>query len=127
VTTILGRKRRLPDAKLPDPMLSSMAERQAVNSRIQGSAADLLKVAQLKIRQFLLDTHYPFRMLLAVHDELVFEVPEDWLRHNEAALDELAAVMRNAMTLVVPIVVSVDLLHRWGDKIHDDDFFEEAA
>ena len=127
VTTILGRKRRLPDAKLPDPMLSSMAERQAVNSRIQGSAADLLKVAQLKIRQFLLDTHYPFRMLLAVHDELVFEVPEAWLRHNEAALDELTAVMRNAMTLVVPVVVSVDLLHRWGDKIHDDDFFEEAV
>ena len=129
VTTVLGRKRRLPDALSTDSMLFSMAERQAVNARIQGSAADLLKVAAIKMRQFLLDTHYPFRMLLAVHDELVLEVPREWLRHHEHALIELSSVMRNAMTLKVPLVVSVDVLSRWGDKIIDDDFYdvEEAA
>ncbi len=127
VTTILGRKRRLPDARSGDSMLSAMAERQAVNSRIQGSAADLLKVASINVRKFLLESHYPFRMLLAVHDELVLEVPKAWLRKHPKALDELADVMRTAMTLKVPLVVSVDKLSRWGDKIHDDDFFEGIA
>jgi DNA polymerase I len=127
VTTVLGRKRRLPDARLDDRIKSSMAERQAVNAPIQGSAADMLKVASIKIRAFLRKTHYPFTLLLAVHDELVMEVPKEWLRHNMVALDEVRDVMVNAMKLCVPVVVSVDVLSRWGDKVPDDELEIEVA
>jgi DNA polymerase-1 len=121
VTTVLGRKRRLPDAKLDDRIKSSMAERQAVNAPIQGSAADMLKVASIKIRSFLRKTHYPFTLLLAIHDELLMEVPTEWLRHHPGSLNEIRDVMASAMQLRVPVVVSVDTLSRWGDKVLDDE------
>lgn len=125
VTTILGRKRRLPEARSADHRLAGMASRMASNAPIQGSAADLLKVAAIKIRDLIAQKHYPFKMLLAVHDELVLEVPEQWLRHNEAALHELSETMRTALTLKVPLAVSVDILRRWGDRIQDDNFYTE--
>lgn len=128
VETILGRKRRLPDARHADRAISSMAERQAVNSPIQGSAADMLKVAAIKIRDFIRNNNYPYRLLLQIHDELVFEVPAEWLKRNKATLNALSGQMRDAIKLDVPVKVSVDILTRWGDKVHDDAFdMEEAA
>jgi len=128
VETILGRKRRLhKPINNPDRKFASMAERQAVNSPIQGSSADMIKVAAIKVSKKIKDEHWPFQFLLSIHDELVFEVPLAWLQKNRHTLDELADIMANAVPLRVPIKVSVDVLTRWGDKITDDDWEDDEA
>lgn len=88
----------------------------------------MLKVAAIKIRDFIRNNNYPYRLLLQIHDELVFEVPAEWLKRNKATLNALSGQMRDAIKLDVPVKVSVDILTRWGDKVHDDAFdMEEAA
>ncbi|MDZ7580421.1 MAG: DNA polymerase I [Deltaproteobacteria bacterium] len=74
-STLLGRIRLLPDIRSPNPTVRQFAERSAVNTPIQGSAADLIKVAMIRIDAALRDKPYQTAMLLSVHDELVFEVP----------------------------------------------------
>jgi DNA polymerase-1 len=123
VETILGRKRRLHSPiNNPDRKVSSMAERQAVNSPIQGSSADMIKVAAIKMDRKIKSEHWPLQFLLSIHDELVYEVPLTWLSHNRDKLDVLSDIMAAAVPLSVPIKVSVDVLKRWGDKITDDDW-----
>ncbi len=88
VTTVLGRKRRLPDINSFDNSLRSRAERQSYNAPIQGSAADVAMVAMLDIHPYL--SWYDARMLAQVHDELVFEVPKD-------AADEFGTLVQEKM------------------------------
>jgi DNA polymerase-1 len=116
VETILGRKRRLPDAQSIDRMKSSMAEREAVNSPIQGSVADLMKMAALKHEQIIIKNSWPYDLLLQIHDELLYEIPEDWLLHNHHSLDVLQHEMAHVYPLRLPVEVNVEVLSRWGDK-----------
>jgi DNA polymerase-1 len=123
VETISGRKRRLPDALSPDKAINSMAEREAVNSIIQGSAADFTKRAGLEQAALIEANRWPYQLLLQIHDELLYEVQRDWLQHNQKTLTILSDAMANVYKLRVPIIVSQEVLSRWGDKtvLEDDD------
>lgn len=110
VETLTGRRRYIAGIDSSDRMESQMAERMAVNTPVQGSAADLIKIAMIRIQKRINDEALPLRMMLQVHDELVFECPRD-------RVDELSAMvkseMENAMKLQVPLVASVGFGENW--------------
>jgi DNA polymerase-1 len=112
VTTILGRRRRIAGVR-PRPGRSlNQSEREAVNSVLQGSAADLIKVAMINLHRRIAREQRRSRMLLQIHDELLFEVPID-------ELSEMARVvadeMTGAMKLKVPLKVDVAAGANWLD------------
>ncbi|HET7326358.1 MAG TPA: DNA polymerase I [Nocardioidaceae bacterium] len=113
--TILGRRRYLPDLTSDNRQRREMAERMALNAPIQGSAADIIKVAMLNVDQAIRDAGLRSRMLLQVHDELVFEVAP-----GEAAnLEKLVrAQMGSAAELTVPLDVSVGTGASWHEAAH---------
>ena len=110
--TLLGRRRYLPDINSPNFNLRQAAERMATNHPIQGTNADIIKIAMNRI-QAQLDRHAPrSEMLLQVHDELVFECPED---EAEAICELALEIMPAAMQLDVPLKVEVKAGRNWGD------------
>ncbi len=110
--TILGRRRSIEGIRAQRTGNLNMPERTAVNSVIQGSAADLIKRAMLAVRKRLRDENHPGRMLLQIHDELVFETPQSQV----ASLIELVRhEMQHAMELSVPLVVDVSVGDNWLD------------
>jgi DNA polymerase-1 len=107
VTTVLGRRRYLPELSSADRVTREMGERVAVNTPIQGSAADLIKRAMLEIYAELMRRDLSAMMILQVHDELVFEVPEAEAEEvEELAVEKMAGVME----LKVPVTVDA----KWG-------------
>jgi DNA polymerase-1 len=112
VKTILGRRRRIPDIASGVASVRNMAERQAINSVVQGSAADLIKLAMLNIHRRLQREKRPSRMLLQVHDELVFETPVNAVE-SEAAM--IRQEMVGAMKLSVPLKVEVGWGKNWQE------------
>ncbi|GAB3765317.1 DNA polymerase-1 [Nocardioides ginsengisegetis] len=113
--TIRGRRRYLPDLTSDNRQRREMAERMALNAPIQGSAADLIKVAMLNVESALAESGLRSRMLLQVHDELVFEVAEG----EREALDALVrAQMGGAADLAVPLDVSVGTGRSWHEAAH---------
>ncbi|WP_445256711.1 DNA polymerase I [Nocardioides aurantiacus] len=113
--TILGRRRYLPDLTSDNRQRREMAERMALNAPIQGSAADLIKVAMLGVDRELTRQGLASRMLLQVHDELVFEVAAG----ERQQLEELVRrEMGAAAELSVPLDVSVGTGHSWHDAAH---------
>ncbi len=109
VHTLLGRRRLLPDLRSSDRQRRAQAERIAQNTPIQGTAADLLKLAMVRFREHVADGA---EMVLTVHDELVFEVPEGGAEEAAAAVKK---VMEGVMTLDVPLVVEVGHGPTWAD------------
>src|SRR5262249_21633678 len=79
VTTLLGRRRAIPDIDSRNPQARTQAERWAINSVVQGTAAEIIKKAMINIHHRIRDEKHPSRMLIQVHDELVFELPTDAL------------------------------------------------
>jgi DNA polymerase I len=113
--TILGRRRYLPDLTSDNRQRREMAERMALNAPIQGSAADIIKVAMLSVHRELRERGLGSRMLLQVHDELVFEVAPGEL----AALSELVSqTMGGAFGLKVPLSVSLGTGRSWAEAAH---------
>ncbi|MFT4288976.1 DNA polymerase I [Nocardioides sp.] len=113
--TIMGRRRYLPDLTSDNRQRREMAERMALNAPIQGSAADLIKVAMLQTRQAMDEAGLRSRMLLQVHDELVLEVAPG----ERDALDALVREqMGSAADLLVPLDVSVGTGRSWHDAAH---------
>jgi DNA polymerase I len=113
--TILGRRRYLPDLTSDNRQRREMAERMALNAPIQGSAADIIKVAMLNVQRALSDQELRSRMLLQVHDELVFEVaPGEHERLRELVVSQMCG----AYELRVPLDVSVGAGHTWQDAGH---------
>jgi DNA polymerase I len=113
--TLLGRRRYLPDLTSDNRQRREMAERMALNAPIQGSAADIIKVAMLRIDAALRQSGLASRMLLQVHDELVFEVAPG----ERDRLEELVrAQMGGAYALDVPLEVSVGHGHDWNAADH---------
>jgi DNA polymerase I len=113
--TILGRRRYLPDLTSDNGQRRQMAERMALNAPIQGSAADIIKVAMLGVQRGLRDGGHKSRLLLQVHDELVLEIAPG----EAAAVEELVRrEMGSAYKLDVPLDVSVGLGHSWADAAH---------
>jgi DNA polymerase-1 len=110
VRTLLGRRRFLPNLHSANRALRLEAERVARNTPIQGAAADILKVAMIRLGRE--DAVPGARMVLTVHDELVFEVPEADAKATGASI---RAVMESAMKLAVPLVVDVGWGKSWAE------------
>jgi DNA polymerase-1 len=113
--TIFGRRRYLPDLTSDNRQRREMAERMALNAPIQGSAADIIKVAMLNVHRELVGAGLRSRMLLQVHDELVLEVAAD---EHEPAESLVRKGMGSAYDLDVPLDVSVGFGHSWNDAAH---------
>jgi DNA polymerase-1 len=101
VTTILGRRRYVPEINSADMRIRQFAERTAINTPIQGSAADIIKVAMIAIHEKLAKNKLSSKMILQVHDELVFDVPKDELK-------ELHNIVKDCMENVIKLKVSVE-------------------
>ncbi|OPA80926.1 DNA polymerase I [Paenibacillus selenitireducens] len=110
VTTLLERRRYLPEINASNFNLRSFAERTAMNTPIQGTAADIIKLAMVKMEERLQTEQLKSRMLLQVHDELVFEVPEDELEIMKELVPE---VMAAALKLDVPLQADVSYGANW--------------
>ena len=110
VETILGRRRYMRDINSANAVMRGFAERNAINAPIQGSAADMIKVAMIHIHNWLNDEKLKTRMILQVHDELLFDVPNDELELVEAKIKYL---MENSMPLGIPVVVESGTGNNW--------------
>jgi DNA polymerase I len=111
VTTLFGRRCFVPEIASKVPARRSYAERQAINAPIQGSAADIMKRAMRRVDRALKAEAPEVRMLLQVHDELVFEAPENAVEPAKALVK---SVMEGAAALDVPLVVDVGAGANWG-------------
>jgi DNA polymerase-1 len=112
VTTLFGRIRPIPDINGNNVQQRGFAERTAVNTPLQGTAADLIKIAMIRIDEAIRDRNLKSRMTLQVHDELVFEVSEE-------ELDVMRSLVREYMEirpLVVPLVVEIGVGKNWRDQ-----------
>lgn len=111
VETMFGRKRYLPDINSNTPMIKKAAERMAVNTPVQGSAADILKMAMIDIFKKIKD--FPdIKMLLQVHDELIFEIKAG---SEKKYIDEITKAMENIVKLKVPLIADAKVGKNWGD------------
>jgi DNA polymerase-1 len=110
VTTLLGRTRRLPDIDSSNPGARAFSERIAVNTPVQGTAADIMKIAMVRADHEIHERGLATRMILTVHDELMFDVPK-------SELDEATALVRScmegAMQLRVPLKVETGVGANW--------------
>lgn len=112
VETIMQRRRYLPDINSKNAIVRGFAERNAINAPIQGSAADVIKIAMINIYRKMKEGNLSSRMLLQVHDELVFDV----LKSEKETMEKLVKEeMENAVTLVVPLEVEMDFAQNWLD------------
>jgi DNA polymerase-1 len=107
--TLFGRIRQHPEINSRNGMRRGMAERTAINSPIQGTAADIIKIAMIRIADELQRRKLRTRMVLQVHDELIFEVPEDELSIGET----IQSLMQNVVQLNVPLVVDLKQGKTW--------------
>lgn len=112
VTTLTGRRRRMPELQDPRREIRAAAERAAVNAPVQGGAADIIKIAMVRLQRQLGERELAGRMILQVHDELVFEVPEGEVA---AVADLVRATMESAMELAVPLKVEVKVGNNWAE------------
>lgn len=114
VETLEGRRLYLPDINARNGQLRQYAERTAINAPMQGTAADIIKIAMIKMEAWLKTTPYDLIMLMQVHDELVFEVADQDL---QAAKAEIKTIMESALDLKVPLIVDVGQGKNW-DEAH---------
>jgi DNA polymerase-1 len=113
VETLLGRRRYFPGLKSGgNPATRAREEREAINAPIQGTAADIMKIAMNRVAHALAENHSPSRMLLQVHDELVLECPEKDLKKTTQIV---RTMMENAYNLVIPLKTEARYGHDWGD------------
>ncbi len=121
VTTLFNRRRYIPELTAADPTVRQFAERTAINAPIQGSAADLIKAAMVAVDAALIQRRLAARMLLTVHDELVFELPpqeEETLRELVRQVMESPSCGGKPIRLRVPIVVKVKTGSNWLEASH---------
>ena len=112
VKTLLGRKRKVEEIDAKNANTRKFAERIAINTPIQGSAADLIKLAMIQMEKELLKAELESRMLLSVHDEIIFEVPENEI---ERVSDLAKEVMENVYDLKVPLAVNIGWGKNWTE------------
>jgi DNA polymerase-1 len=110
VETIFGRKRYLADINSQNSVVRGYAERNAINAPIQGSAADIIKIAMVKIQKRLEQENLKTQMILQVHDELNFSVPKDEIEQAKKIVIE---EMQSAITLKVPLIADCGVGANW--------------
>ncbi|WP_425641968.1 DNA polymerase I [Marinomonas gallaica] len=114
VETIFGRRLYLPEIKAKNAMMRQAAERTAINAPMQGSAADIIKRAMINMHNWLADTDLDVKMIMQVHDELIFEVAEKDL---DAAQEKIVEIMQNSSEIDVPLLVEAGVGDNW-DEAH---------
>jgi DNA polymerase-1 len=114
VETLFGRRLVLPEIDSRNPMLRQYAERTAINAPMQGTAADIIKRAMLKVDAWLATENIDAKMIMQVHDELVFEVKTEQL---DSAIEMIKTLMSGAADLTVPLIVDVGVGDNW-DEAH---------
>jgi DNA polymerase-1 len=118
VLTLFGRKCHYPDIAASNPSLRAFNERAAINARLQGTAADIIRRAMIRIEPALAKARLNAKMLLQVHDELIFEVPEGEV---DKTLPVIKRIMEQApmpaVSLSVPLSVEARAAHNW-DEAH---------
>ena len=114
VSTLLGRRIHLPNITHNNFQIRSASERTAINAPIQGTAADILKIAMINIDEWINKSNGKIKMLMQVHDELVFEVEDDFL---DNAITKINDLMSNCYTLNTPLIVDIGTGDSW-DKAH---------
>jgi len=112
VQTLLGRRRPIPEIDSRNRQVREAAERMAINMPVQGTSADIIKVAMIKIDQEMLRRQLKSKMLLQVHDDLLFEVPEEELEEMQKLVPE---IMSTALELSVPLKVDMKMGKNWGE------------
>jgi len=112
VQSLFGRRRYLPEIQGNVPMLIAMAERMAINMPIQGTAADIMKMAMLSAHGWLTHSGWPAKMLLQVHDELVIECAEEAV---DAVARGVKGLMEGVASFEVPLAVNVEVGDNWGE------------
>ena len=110
--TIFGRKRPLPDIHSNNRILKEFSKRAAINTPIQGTAADLIKLAMIEVEKRLTENNFKGGLLLSIHDELLFEIEEIRIAEAKTIIKES---MEKVMDLVVPIEVSIGIGKNWGE------------
>jgi DNA polymerase-1 len=110
VTTLLGRKRQIPELHAANPSLRGAGERMAINMPIQGTAADIQKIAMIRVAERLASDAFKAQLLLSVHDELLLEVPRDEV---DRLIPVLRETMEGALPLDVPLTVDVKVGRDW--------------
>ncbi|MBS3915113.1 MAG: DNA polymerase I [Bacteroidetes bacterium] len=110
VETIMGRRRYIRDINSKNATVRGFAERNAINAPIQGSAADMIKMAMIDIHHWLKNSDFQTKMILQVHDELLFDVPKNEV---EKVKPEIIKLMANAMQLEVPVLVEAGVGASW--------------
>jgi DNA polymerase-1 len=114
VETVFGRRLWLQEIRSGSPARRQAAERAAINAPMQGTAADLIKMAMIRVQEWILRERLATRLIMQVHDELVLEVPDAEVDHVRSALPEL---MTGVAELAVPLQVEVGVGPNW-DKAH---------
>ena len=112
VSTIYGRKIHVPNIESPNYMIRQASERAAINGPLQGTAADIIKVAMVNLERFFKKNDFDINSILQVHDELVFEVPEGLNQHD---LKEVIDLMENSTTIDVPLKVELGFGSNWRE------------
>ena len=112
VTTLLNRRRYLPEINSPTVAIRQSSERMAINTPLQGTAADIIKVAMIRIQNRLEELHLSTKMIMQVHDELVFEVPEEEIQKT---LPMIQKEMETVMELTIPLKVSISSGKNWAE------------
>ena len=112
VETLLGRRRYLPDIHSGNSVVRSHAERNAVNAPIQGTAADIIKIAMIQIHELLNERKYRTKLLLQVHDELVFDAPDEEIKEVSALIKN---TMESSVKIEVPLIVDIGVGPNWLD------------
>lgn len=114
VETVFGRRLYLPEINSRNASLRQYAERSAINAPMQGTAADIIKLAMISVDKWLQSSAFPAKLIMQVHDELVFEVPTN---ASEALITEVRTRMCTAASLHVPLKVDIGRGHNW-DEAH---------
>jgi len=114
VKTVFGRRLYLPEINHRNAQLRQYAERTAINAPMQGTAADIIKLAMIRTDELLRSCHYPINMIMQVHDELVFEISDS---HLEEAVVGINEAMTSVATLSVPLQVDIGMGNNW-DEAH---------
>jgi len=112
VQTVLGRRRFLPEINSYNRMVREAAERMAINAPVQGSSADIIKIAMINLYREMERRNLESKMLLQIHDELLFEVPEAEVEEMKSLVTEL---MPHAFELCVPVKIDIKLGKNWGE------------
>jgi DNA polymerase I len=114
VTTLMGRRRQTPQINSTNRIVRQEAERSAINTPLQGTAADIIKAAMLEVESALKGANMSAAMLLQIHDELLFEVPRAELADTARLVRR---VMEGIVSLKVPLTVDLQVGENWGEMI----------